>query len=96
MVYFIFFYLLIFILILERIINCYCSNYISLFPILSIIISINTNLSLNITPHAIDIELFTTMPYKSEEREKLISTIELFSLIIHYVYDFLNTSTLYL
>ena len=52
---------LVFILILERIINCYCSNYISLWRILLIEFYRNLNHSLNITTHAIDIGLFTTM-----------------------------------
>lgn len=53
---------LVFILILERIINCYCSNYISLWRTLLIEFYRNPNHSLNITTHAIDIGLFTTMP----------------------------------
>ena len=52
---------LVFILILERIINCYCSNYISLWRTLLIEFYRNLNHSLNITTHAIDIGLFTTM-----------------------------------
>ena len=61
------------ILILERIINCYCSNYISLWRTLLIEFYRNLNHSLNITTHAIDIGLFTTMLWKFEEREKLIN-----------------------
>ena len=53
---------LVFILILERIINCYCSNYISLWCILLIEFYRNLNHSLNITTHAIDIGLFTFYP----------------------------------
>jgi len=53
---------LVFILILERIINSYCSNYISLWRTLLIEFYRNPNHSLNITTHAIDIGLFTTMP----------------------------------
>ncbi len=45
---------LVFILILERIINCYGSNYISLWRTLSIEFYRNPNHSLNITTHAID------------------------------------------
>jgi len=70
---------LVFILILERIINCYCSNYISLWRTLLIEFYRNLNHSLNITTHAIDIGLFTTMPWKFEEREKLINYIEILS-----------------
>ena len=68
-----------FILILERIINCYCSNYISLWRTLLLEFYRNLNHSLNITTHAIDIGLFTTMLWKSEEREKLINYIEILS-----------------
>ena len=70
---------LIFILILERIINCYCSNYISIWRTLLLEFYRNLNHSLNITTHAIDIGLFTTMLWKSEEREKLINYIEIIS-----------------
>ena len=52
---------LVLILILERIINCTCSNYISLWRTLLIEFYRNLNHSLNITTHAIDIGLFTTM-----------------------------------
>ena len=48
---------LVFILILERIINCYSSNYISLWRTLLIEFYRNPNHSLNITTHAIDIGL---------------------------------------
>ena len=48
---------LVFILIPERIINCYCSNYISLWRTLLIEFYRNPNHSLNITTHAIDIGL---------------------------------------
>ena len=68
-----------FILTLERIINCYCSNYISLWRTLLLEFYRNLNHSLNITTHAIDIGLFTTMLWKSEEREKLINYIEILS-----------------
>ena len=52
---------LIFILILERIINTYCSNYISLWRTLFIEFYRNPNHIPNITTHALDIGLFTTM-----------------------------------
>ena len=39
----------------------------------------NPNHSLNITTHAIDIGSFTTMSWKSEEREKIINYIEILS-----------------
>ena len=52
---------LVFILILERIINCYGSNHISIWRTLLIEFYRNLNHSLNITTHAIDIGLFTTM-----------------------------------
>ena len=68
-----------FILTLERIINCYLSNYISLWRTLLLEFYRNPNHSLNITTHAIDIGLFTTMLWKSEEREKLINYIEILS-----------------
>ena len=68
-----------FILILERMINCYCSNYISLWRIILLEFYRNLNHSLNITTHAIDIGSFTTMPWKPEEREKLMNTIEVLS-----------------
>ena len=70
---------LLFILIIERIINCYCSNYISLWRTLLSEFYRNLNHSLNITTHAIDIGLFTTMLWKFEEREKLINYIEILS-----------------
>ena len=70
---------LLFILTLERIINCYCSNYISLWRTLLSEFYRNLNHSLNITTHAIDIGLFTTMLWKFEEREKLINYIEILS-----------------
>ena len=69
----------VFILTLERIINCYSSYYISLWRTLLLESYRNPNHSLNITTHAIDIGLFTTMLSKFEEREKLINYIEIFS-----------------
>ena len=50
-----------FILTLERIINCYLSNHITLWRTLSLEFYRNPNHSLNITTHAINIGLFTTM-----------------------------------
>ena len=70
---------LVFILMLERIINCYGSNYISLWRTLFIEFYRNLNHTLNITTHAIDIGLFTTMLWKSEEREKLLGYMEILS-----------------
>ena len=52
---------LISILCLERIINCYSNNYTSIWRTLLIEFYRNPNHSLNITTHAIDIGLFTTM-----------------------------------
>jgi len=68
-----------FILTLERMMNCYCSNYISLWRTILLEFYRNLNHSLNITTHAIDIGSFTTMPWKPEEREKLMNTIEVLS-----------------
>ena len=68
-----------FILTLERIINVCMNNYISLWRTLLLEFYRNLNHSLNITTHAIDIGLFTTMLYKFEEREKLINYIEILS-----------------
>ena len=82
---------LVFILTLERIINCYCSNYISLWRTLLSEFYRNLNHSLNITTHAIDIGLFTTMLWKFEEREKLINYIEILSgTRFHAVFLFIN------
>ena len=82
---------LIFILILERIINCYGSNHISIWRTLLIEFYRNLNHSLNITTHAIDIGLFTTMLQKSEEREKLITYIEILSgTRFHAVFSLIN------
>ncbi len=52
---------LVFILILERIINCYGSSHIPIWRTLLIEFYRNPNHSLNITTHAIDIGLFTTI-----------------------------------
>ena len=68
-----------YILVLERLFNSYGSIYISLWRTLLIEFYRNLNHSLNITTHAIDIGLFTTMLWKFEEREKLINYIEILS-----------------
>jgi len=52
---------LVFILIIERIINTISTNYLSMIRTLLIEFYRNLNHSLNITTHAIDIGLFTTM-----------------------------------
>ena len=53
---------LLFIQTLERLISCYCSSYVSLFRTSLIEVYRILNHSLNITTHAIDIGLSTTMP----------------------------------
>lgn len=67
---------LLFIQVLERLISCYCSSFVSLVRTLLLEIYRNPNHSPNITTHAIDIGMFTTMLRTSEEREKLINYIE--------------------
>ena len=67
---------LVFILILERIINCYCSNYISLWRILLIEFYRNLNHSLNITTHAIDIGLILSILIFAICRNPIISNVQ--------------------
>ena len=63
---------LLFILLLERLLNYYSIIYISLFRTLLLELYRNLNHNLNITTHAIDIGLFTSMLWTFEEREKII------------------------
>ena len=67
---------LLFIQVLERIISVYNSSFVSMVRTLLLEIYRNLNHSLNITTHAIDIGMFTTMLWIFEEREKLINFIE--------------------
>ena len=46
---------------IERLNSCYCSNFVSIWRTLFLEIYRNLNHCLNITTHAIDIGLFTTM-----------------------------------
>ena len=59
--------------------NSYCSNFISIWRSLLLEFYRNLNHNLNITTHAIDIGLFTTMLWTFEEREKLINFNECIS-----------------
>ena len=68
-----------FILSIERLISCYCYDFISLWRTLFLEFYKNVNHILNITTHAIDIGLFTTMLWTFDEREKLINYIEVLS-----------------
>ena len=63
----------------ERLLNCYCSGFISIWRSLLLEFYRNLNHNLNIATHAIDIGLFTTMLWSFEEREKLISFNECIS-----------------
>lgn len=67
---------LLFINAIERLMSCYSSHFVSLWRTLLLEIYRNLNHSLNITTHAIDIGLFTTMLWTFEEREKLLNFIE--------------------
>jgi NADH:ubiquinone oxidoreductase subunit D len=58
---------------LEKLVNCNCSCFTSVWRTLLLEFYRNLNHSLNITTHAIDIGLFTTMLWTFEEREKLIT-----------------------
>ncbi len=68
---------LLFILLLERLTNYFIIIYISLFRTLFLELYRNLNHNLNITTHAIDIGLFTSMLWSFEEREKIINFIEI-------------------
>ncbi len=82
---------LLYVLILERIINAISTNYISIWRTLLLEFYRNLNHSLNITTHAIDIGLFTTMLWKFEEREKLINYIEVLSgTRFHSIFPLIN------
>ena len=61
---------------LEILISCYTSRVVALWRTLFVEFYRNLNHCLNITTHAIDIGLFTTMVWTFEEREKLIVLIE--------------------
>ena len=65
--------------ILEKMILCYCSSFISIWRSILLEFYRNLNHNLNITTHAIDIGLFTTMLWTFEEREKLINFNECIS-----------------
>jgi len=67
---------LLFIQSIERLINCYSGIYISLWRTLLLEFYRVLNHVLNITTHAIDIGLFTTMLWGFDEREKLLNYIE--------------------
>jgi len=68
-----------FIQIIERFIDCYCYSFIPLRRTLLLEFYRTLNHSLNITTHAIDTGLSTTMLWTFEEREKLINSIEVLS-----------------
>lgn len=70
---------LLFIQLVERLINCYLIDYISLWRTLFLEFYKNLNHILNITTHAIDLGLFTTMLWLFDEREKLINSISVIS-----------------
>ena len=65
--------------ILEKLMNCYDSCFVSIWRSLLLEFYRNLNHNLNITTHAIDIGLFTTMLWTFEEREKLINFNECIS-----------------
>lgn len=67
---------LLFIQVIERLISCYRDAFVSTVRTLLLEIYRNPNHSPNITTHAIDIGMFTTMLRTFEEREKLINYIE--------------------
>ncbi len=70
---------LLFIQLVERLINCYLIDYISLWRTFFLEFYRNLNHILNITTHAIDLGLFTTMLWLFDEREKLINSISILS-----------------
>jgi NADH:ubiquinone oxidoreductase subunit D len=57
---------------LEKLMNCWSSSFASGWRSLLCEFYRNLNHNLNITTHAIDIGLFTTMLWTFEEREKLL------------------------
>jgi len=67
---------LLFIQLMELLFTYYISSVASLWRIVLVEFYRNLNHCLNITTHAIDIGLFTTMVWQFEEREKLIIFIE--------------------
>ena len=71
--------LFIFIQLIERLFSSYCYDYIPLWRTLFLEFYKNLNHILNITTHAIDIGLFTSMLWTFDEREKLINYIECIS-----------------
>ena len=68
-----------FIQLIERLFSSYCYDSIPLWRTLFLEFYRNLNHILNITTHAIDIGLFTSMLWTFDEREKLINYIECIS-----------------